>query len=105
MARKKIMLFIVEGPTDETALSTVLSRIFSSDTVRFQVVHGDVLTQDFVGPDKMVAAVNEQIKRFRGNIYRLSISLILTVRLSRKAQLSGRLWRGSSTPFIPILRF
>lgn len=70
MARKKIMLFIVEGPTDETALSTVLSRIFSSDTVRFQVVHGDVLTQDFVGPDKMVAAVNEQIKRFRGNIYR-----------------------------------
>lgn len=39
MARKKIMLFIVEGPTDETALSTVLSRIFSSDTVRFQVVH------------------------------------------------------------------
>ena len=105
------MLFIVEGPTDETALSTVLSRIFSSDTVRFQVVHGDVLTQDFVGPDKMVAAVNEQIKRFRGiftgpvTFARLSISLILTVRLSRKAQLSGRLWRGSSTPFIPILRF
>ena len=41
MAKKKIMLFIVEGPTDETSLSTVLSRIFSSDTVKFQVVHGD----------------------------------------------------------------
>lgn len=70
MTKKKIMLFIVEGPTDETALSTVLSRIFSSDSVRFQVVHGDVLTQDFVAPDKIIAAVNEQIKLFRGNIYK-----------------------------------
>ena len=70
MAKKKIMLFIVEGPTDETSLSTVLSRIFSSDTVKFQVVHGDVLTRDFVEPDKIIAAVNEQIKLFRGNIYK-----------------------------------
>lgn len=29
MAKKKVMLFIVEGPTDETSLSTVLNRIFS----------------------------------------------------------------------------
>ena len=70
MARKKIMLFIVEGPTDETSLSTVLSRIFSSDTVRFHVVHGDVLTRDFVTPDKVVAAVNEQIKIFRKDVYK-----------------------------------
>ncbi len=70
MAKKKIMLFIVEGPTDETSLSTVLSRIFSSDTVKFQVVHGDVLTRDYVEPDKIIAAVNEQIKLFRGNIYK-----------------------------------
>ena len=70
MAKKKIMLFIVEGPTDETSLSTVLSRIFSSDTVRFQVVHGDVLTRDFVAPDKIVAAVYEQVKLFRGSVYK-----------------------------------
>lgn len=72
MAKKKIMLFIVEGPTDETSLSTVLSRIFSSDTVKFQVVHGDVLTRDFVAPDRIIAAVNEQIKLFCGNIYKPS---------------------------------
>lgn len=70
MAKKKIMLFIVEEPTDETSLSTVLSRIFSSDTVHFQVVHGDVLTRDFVAPDKIVAAVNEQVKLFRGSVYK-----------------------------------
>lgn len=72
MAKKKIMLFIVEGPTEETSLSTVLSRIFSSDTVRFQVVHGDILTKDFVTPDKIVAAVNEQVKQVRENIYKPS---------------------------------
>lgn len=70
MAKKKIMLFIVEGSTDEISLSTVLNRIFSSDTVRFHVVHGDVFTRDFVTADKIVATVNEQIKAFRGNIYK-----------------------------------
>lgn len=70
MAKKKILLFIVEGPTDETALSAVFSRIFSSDAVRFHVFHGDILTRDFVRPEKIIATVNEQIKVFRGNIYK-----------------------------------
>ena len=62
MAKKKVMLFIVEGPTDETSLSTVLNRIFSSSTVKFQVVHGDILTHDFTSSDKIVAAIWEQVK-------------------------------------------
>lgn len=70
MTKKKILLFIVEGPTDETSLSTVLNRIFSSDTVRFQVVHGDILTHDFMTPDKIIKAVHSQIKDFCGNIYK-----------------------------------
>ena len=72
MAKKKVMLFIVEGPTDETSLSTVLNRIFSSSTVKFQVVHGDVLTRDFTSSDKIVVAVWEQVKEFMGSIYRKS---------------------------------
>lgn len=72
MAKKKVMLFIVEGPTDETSLSTVLNRIFSSSTVKFQVVHGDVLTRDFTSSDKIVAAVWDQVKAFMGEIYKKS---------------------------------
>ena len=72
MAKKKVMLFIVEGPTDEASLSTVLNRIFSSSTVKFQVVHGDILTRDFTSADKIVAAVWEQVKEFMGSIYRKS---------------------------------
>ena len=69
MAKKKVMLFIVEGPTDETSLSTVLNRIFSSSTVKFQVVHGDVLTRDFTSSDKIVAAVWDQVKAFIFKLY------------------------------------
>lgn len=72
MAKKKVMLFIVEGPTDETSLSTVLNRIFNSSTVKFQVVHGDVLTRDFTASDKIVSAVWEQVKAFMGDIYKRS---------------------------------
>lgn len=72
MAKKKVMLFIVEGPTDETSLSTVLNRIFNSSTVKFQVVHGDVLTRDFTESDKIIAAVWEQVKAFMGDIYKKS---------------------------------
>lgn len=72
MAKKKIMLFIAEGPTDETSLSTVLSRIFSSDKVKFQICHGDILTNDFPTPDKIVRTVYEQVKLFCGGIYKMS---------------------------------
>ena len=72
MAKKKVMLFIVEGPTDETSLSTVLNHIFSSSTVKFQVVHGDILTRDFTSSDKIVEAVWNQVKAFMGSIYKKS---------------------------------
>lgn len=110
MAKKKIMLFIVEGPTDETALSTVLNRIFSSESVKFQVVHGDVLTQDFVAPDKIVAAVNEQIKQFRGTptnpvtFARSFTWLTPTACLFLMMPLSWRTPRGGAIPFTPTPR-
>lgn len=72
MAQKKILLFIVEGPTEEISLSTVLSRIFTSDTVKFQVVHGDIFVHDFPSSDKIKVAVNEKAREFRGSIYKPS---------------------------------
>lgn len=45
---KKVILFIVEGPTDEDALSPVLKRIFSSTKVHFQVIHGDITTEESI---------------------------------------------------------
>ena len=42
---KKVIFVIVEGPTDEDALSSVLKAIFSSAEVHFQVIHGDITTE------------------------------------------------------------
>lgn len=39
---KKVIFFIVEGPTEETALSSVLKTKFQNDETRFHIVHGDI---------------------------------------------------------------
>lgn len=36
---KKVIFVIVEGPTDEDALSSVLKQIFSSAEVHFHVIY------------------------------------------------------------------
>lgn len=46
MAESKIILFIVEGPSDETALAPALEQIITSNTVKFKVMHADI-TSDY----------------------------------------------------------
>lgn len=47
-AALKTWLSIVEGPTDEDALSSVLKQIFSSAEVHFHVIYGDITTEDAI---------------------------------------------------------
>ena len=42
---KKVIFVIVEGPTDEDALSSVLKALFSSAEVHFHVIHGDITAE------------------------------------------------------------
>ena len=47
MARlKKIVLFIVEGITDEMSLSLILSKLIDDSSVQFHVINQDI-TADF----------------------------------------------------------
>ena len=46
MSEKRVVAIIVEGPTDEIALGGVLKEYFSSEKVKFAVVHGDI-TSDY----------------------------------------------------------
>lgn len=48
---KKVMLFVVEGPSDETALALLMTRAFSASTVMFDVVHTDVTTKALREPE------------------------------------------------------
>lgn len=59
---KKVILFIVEGPTDVNALSPVLKKIFQNEEVRFHVVHGDFTSDWLVNSTNAIKAVNEHIK-------------------------------------------
>lgn len=63
MARetKKVILFIVEGPTDETTFSSVMKKLHASQTVVFHVVHGDITSDRNVNSQNAVAAVNDQV--------------------------------------------
>lgn len=45
MKRKKVVLVIVEGPSDEEALGAILSRYFDENEVRVYVCHGDITTE------------------------------------------------------------
>ena len=68
-ATKKVVLFIVEGPTEETALGSVLERCFDSDRVRFDVIHGDItsaLSGDKNPRERVLTAVLDEIERDRG---------------------------------------
>lgn len=65
MSEKKVIAFIVEGPSDEAALGTVMKEYFSSNEVRFVVMHGDITLKDYVSTDSILKKINEQIDNIK----------------------------------------
>jgi hypothetical protein len=63
MARsgKKVIAFIVEGPSDEAALGTIMKKYFSNREVQFVVVHGDITLRDYVTAENVLGKVKEQL--------------------------------------------
>lgn len=68
--RKKIVLFLVEGISDKTALGYMLDKLITSENVEFQITCGDITTRDGVNPSNVVGEVVKAIKLFSGDIYR-----------------------------------
>ena len=62
MSEKKVIVFIVEGPSDEAALGTIMKEYFSGDEIRFVVVHGDITLNDYSSAESIVTKINEQIE-------------------------------------------
>ena len=71
MSEKKVVVFIVEGPSDEAALGTIMKEYFSSNEVQFIVVHGDITLKDYVSDDSILKKINEQIEGIKSR-YRYS---------------------------------
>lgn len=65
MNEKKVIAFIVEGPSDEAALGSIMKEYFSGNEVQFVVVHGDITLKDYVSMDGIIIKINEQIESIK----------------------------------------
>ena len=60
--RRKVVLVIVEGPSDETALEQSFSGLFDPDDVRIKVMHRDITSDRGSTPSNIVSAVGNLVK-------------------------------------------
>ena len=58
--QKKILLFIVEGPTDEISLGLILSKLFDNEDVKFKVVRGDITSDRGSNSQNIIKKVLEK---------------------------------------------
>ena len=61
MNEKKVIVVIVEGPSDENALGGILKEYFSSSEVQFAVVHGDITSDSKTSPENVVAKIKKLV--------------------------------------------
>jgi hypothetical protein len=64
MTKSKVVLFIVEGINDKTALAVPLENLLSSENVKCEITDGD-LTSDFYGKN-IKAKVGEFVRQYCG---------------------------------------
>lgn len=76
--RKKAMIFILEGPSDDTSLTGSLKYIFASSRIEPLIMHGDITSDRNVTNRNIIKKLHEEIKAFcnknfltRGNILRI----------------------------------
>lgn len=75
---KKVIVFIVEGVSEEAAIGPVMKEYFSGIHVQFAVVHGDITTRDYVSTDHIVRKINELVGLIKRR-YRYTDSDIIRV--------------------------
>ena len=64
LAHKKVVLVIVEGPSDDVALGVMLNQIFDKDAVHIHIMHGDITTQNGVTQNNIVSKVGNCVKQY-----------------------------------------
>ena len=60
---KKIILLIVEGPTEADSLNPILKKIFSENNIKFHIVHGDITIKNGIKSCNAVTYINKCIQQ------------------------------------------
>jgi hypothetical protein len=69
---KKIILFIVEGISDEEALGLSLSKYFNNNQIKFEIVCGDITSNKSSNQQNIKSKIGKIINNVRGDIYKKS---------------------------------
>ena len=64
MASKKVLFVMVEGPSDEEALSLVLTRLFNKNTLHVHVMRRDITAEQDVEPNNIISKLGNEIRRY-----------------------------------------
>lgn len=67
MARRRAKIVIVEGPSDNTALSVYLSRYFDEKNIEFIELHSNILSEIYKKPNNIITDLNNIIDAFLEN--------------------------------------
>lgn len=77
MARRKIVLVIVEGPSDADSLELYFSKFFDSNTVHMKIMYGDITSKRGINQSNIKARLVMKLR------YMLKI-IILKLRMFSK---------------------
>lgn len=69
MVYKKIVFVIVEGASEYEALGAILTNLYDKNTVRVEVMHGDITSDNTIRPDQIVAKVGNTIKKYANSMH------------------------------------
>ncbi len=61
---KKIVLFIVEGITDENSLSLILSKLIGSKIVHFHVINQDITSEFNSSSQNIVRKIDGEVRKY-----------------------------------------
>ena len=78
VARKKIVVVIVEGPSDDSALGVILNRLFDKNTVHVEIMYGDITTDMSIPPVDIVLCIPLVFACQKLSISTMTMSLALT---------------------------
>lgn len=73
LAHKKVVLVIVEGSSDDTALGIALDQIFDKAAVHIHILHGDITAKNGINSQNIISKIGDIISHITKNHhYKLS---------------------------------
>ena len=61
---RKLILFLVEGITEEISFGLIFSEIFEDKEIEFQIARGDITTRNGVNSRNVIEVINEEVLSF-----------------------------------------